>query len=94
MDIRYYFDEEMGLPHIYRHGITEDEVEEILNQPGYDRPLRNNARMALGQTRAGRYLKVVYVPDEDGEGVFIVTAYQITGNLLTAFRRWARRRGR
>jgi hypothetical protein len=94
VDIRYNLDVETELPHIYGHGVTEDEVEQILMRRGYDRPAGDNSRMALGQTRAGRYLKVVYVPDEDGKGVFIVTAHQMTGNLLTAYRRWARRRGR
>jgi hypothetical protein len=28
-----------------------------------DRPGREGARVALGQTRAGRYLRVIYVPD-------------------------------
>ena len=49
---------------------------------------------ALGQTEAGRYLRVVYVPDDDGEGVFVVTAYPIGGKQLQAFRRRRRRRGR
>ena len=94
MNIRYNFDEEMGLPHIYGHGVTEDEVEQILLRRGDDRPAENGARMALGQTRNGRYLVVVYVPDEDGEGVFVLTAYPLIGKLLEAHRRWKRRHGR
>ena len=35
--------------------------------------------MKLGQTGAGRYLQVVYVPDKDGEGVFVITAYELKG---------------
>jgi hypothetical protein len=50
--------------------------------------------MVLGQTRMGRYLVVVYVPDEDGEGVFVLTAYPLAGKLLEAHRRWKRRHGR
>ena len=43
---------------------------------------REGSRQALGQTGAGRYLRVVYVPDEDRSGVFIVTAYPLTGRAL------------
>ena len=42
----------------------------------------------------GRYLRVVYVPDEEGDGVFVVTAYPLAGRQLKAFRRRRRRRGR
>ena len=30
MDIRYFIDQETGLPHIYRHGVMEEDVEDIL----------------------------------------------------------------
>ena len=30
MNIRFYRDPETGLPRIYNHGVTEDEVEDIL----------------------------------------------------------------
>jgi hypothetical protein len=69
MDIRYYLDPECGDPHIYEHGVTELEVEQVLRGTGEDLPARQNSRMKLGQTHAGRYLQVIYVPDEDGQGV-------------------------
>ena len=53
MNIRYYIDAELNLPHIYEHRVTEDEVEDILSQPGEDRPGREGARVAIGQTKAG-----------------------------------------
>ena len=30
MDIRFYIDPETGYPHIYRHGVEEYEVEDVL----------------------------------------------------------------
>ena len=30
--------------------------------------------MALGQTEAGRYLKVIYVPDPEPGSMFVITA--------------------
>ncbi len=91
MDIRYHVDPDTGLPHISGHGVTEAEVEYVLRHPGDDRPGRDNSRHALGQTAAGRYLRVIYVPDEVGEGVFVVTAYDLRGNPLRAYRRRRRR---
>jgi hypothetical protein len=93
MDIRYFQDPETGLPHIYQHGVTEAEVEFILAHPGEDEPCSRGSRQALGKTAHGRYLRVIYVPDEVGDGVFVVTAYPLAGKQLKAYRR-RRRRGR
>jgi hypothetical protein len=94
MEIRYYLDPETGLPHIHDHGVTEAEVERILAQPGEDEICSGDSRQALGKTVDGRYLRVVYVPDEEGDGVFVITAYPLAGQQLKAFRRRHRRRGR
>ncbi len=69
-------------------------MEEVLARPGEDRPGSEGSRVALGQTRAGRYLKVIYVPDEDRAGVFVITAYELTGKPLQAYRRRMRRKRR
>lgn len=82
------------MPHIYGHGITEAEVEYVIRNPGEDIPGRDDSRQALGQTEAGRYLRVIYVPDPEPNSVFVVTAYELTGKPLAAFRRRRRRRGR
>ena len=34
MKIRYYIDPETKQPHIYNHGVNEDEVEDVLRKPG------------------------------------------------------------
>lgn len=91
MDIRYHTDPDTGLPHISEYGVTEAEVEYVLRHPGDDRPGRDDSRHALGQTAAGRYLRVIYVPDPVGDGVFVVTAYDLRGNQLRAYRRRRRR---
>ncbi len=94
MEVRYFCDPETGLPHIYEHGVTEGEVEWVLMHPGEDGPSSRGSRQAIGRTHSGRYLRVVYVPDEEGEGVFVVTAYALVGRQLHAFRRRQRRRRR
>jgi hypothetical protein len=92
MDIRFYEDPETRLPHIYGHGVTEEEVRQVLRSRGEDLPGTKNSRMKLGQTAAGRYLQVIYVPDEDPESVFVITAYELRGKARTAYRRRQRRR--
>lgn len=94
MDVRYYRDPETKLPHIYDHGVTEAEVEYVLAHPSEDEICSGNSRQSLGQTADGRFLRVIYVPDEEGDGIFVVTAYPLTGKPLKAFRRRQRRRGR
>jgi len=54
MNIRFYVDPETGAPHIYRHGIDEQEVIDVLSNPGEDRPGREGSRVVIGKTRAGR----------------------------------------
>lgn len=92
MDLRFHIDPETDEPHICSHGVTEDEVEEVLANPADEFSGRNGSRIALGQTKAGRYLQVVYVPDEHWRSVFVVTAYDLRGKALAAFRRRRRRR--
>jgi hypothetical protein len=87
VDIRYHIDAETGLPHIYDHGVSEVEVREILSGRCWVLRGRRRSKLAMGQTRSGRYLKVIFAPDEDGEGVFVITAYPLTGRGLAAFRR-------
>ncbi len=92
MELRYFIDPETGEPHIYQHGITEREVEQVYFGPGEDLPAANNARMKLGQTFAGRFLKIIYSPDSESDSVFIITAYELRGKAKTAFRRRRRRK--
>lgn len=91
MRLRFYVDPQSGLPHIYDHGVTEDEVHDVLARPGEDRPGADGSRVAIGQTRAGKFLRVVYVPDPDAGSAFVVTAFELRVNALTAYRRRRRR---
>ena len=92
MNIRYYIDTETGLPHIYRHEVDETEVEEVLAKPGEDRPGRDGSRVVIGQTSGGRYLRVIYVPDSASYSIFVITAYELQGKPLVAYRRRRRRK--
>ena len=92
MVIRFYIDPATGEPHIYHNNISEEEVEDILLSPSEDRPGRDDSRIALGQTLGGRFLRVIYVPDNAPESVFVITAYELVGPPLKAFRRRQRRK--
>ena len=92
MNLRFYIDPETDLPHIYGHQVDEREVEDVMRAPGEDRPGREDSRVAIGQTRAGRYIRVIYVPDPEPDSVFVITAYQLTGKPLMAYRRRRRRK--
>jgi hypothetical protein len=92
VDLRFYCDPETGEPHIYRHGVTEVEVEEVLASAADDFAGRGDARIALGQTDAGRHLQVVYIPDAGWRSAFVLTAYNLRGKALAAYRRRRRRK--
>lgn len=94
MELRFWDDPETGLPHIYNHGVTEDEVQQVVDRPGLNLRGKGNSRSIMGQTSAGRYLKVVFVPDADGDSGFVVTAYQLRGKALKAYRRARKRKKR
>ncbi|MEW6267449.1 MAG: DUF4258 domain-containing protein [Thermodesulfobacteriota bacterium] len=91
LKIRYYYDQETGQPHIWGHNVSPDEVLEVLRRPGEDRPGREGSRVAIGQTAAGRFLRIVYVADPEPDSVFVITAYELIGKPLAAYKR---RRGR
>ena len=92
MDIRYFIDPESGLPHIHRHGVTEEDVEDVLRRPIEDRPGRDGSRVALGRTESGRHLRIIYVPDPIPDSVFVITAYPLGWKALRALRRRHRRK--
>jgi hypothetical protein len=91
-EVRYYYEPGSHEPHIYAHGVTESEVEEALSRPIEDRPGREGARIAVGRTRAGRYLRVVYVRDPDPRSVFVITAYDLGPKAKRALRRRRKKR--
>jgi hypothetical protein len=92
MNIRFYLDPETGQPHIYDHRVNEKEVIEVLGRIGEDRPGKEGSRVAIGQTLSGRYLRVIYVPDPMPNSVFVITAYELKGKPLVAYRRRRRKK--
>ena len=92
LNIRFYIDPETGKPHIHNHGVKENEVEDVLSKPGEDRVGKEGSRIAIGQTTSGTYLRVIYVPDPEPNSIFVITAYELTGKPLIAYRRRRRKK--
>jgi len=61
-------------------------------RPDEDRPGKEGSRVAIGETSGGRYLRVIYVTDPEPDSLFIITAYELRGKPLTAFRRRRRKK--
>ena len=68
------------MPHIHNHEVSEDEVIDILDGPDEDRRGSEGTRVAVGQTRARRFLRVIYRQDKLAESLFVITAYEIRGS--------------
>jgi hypothetical protein len=94
MELRFWLDPENGMPHILGHGVTEDEVRQVFRRAGEEFAGRDQSRIRLGRTQAGRYLQVVYVPDTVGDGAFVVTAFDMTPKAKRAFRKRQWRKGK
>ncbi len=86
MKIRFYVDPETDEPHILNHDVDEEEVTEVLKNAGEDRPGRESSRVPIGKSHGGRYLRVIYVPDPEPDSVFVITAYELKGKPLAAYR--------
>jgi len=93
VQVRYHIDPTTGLPHIYQHNVSEQEVEDILNRPLQDIRGRDDSRIAIGQTGEGRYLRVIYVPDPVPDSVFVITAYELGPKAKRAIRRRRKKKG-
>lgn len=95
VELRFYIDPATREPHIYEHGVSEEEVEEVLSSPrAEERPGRNHSRVVIGSTVAGRILRVVYSSDPYPGTLFVITAYDVRGKPLAAYRRRQRHKRR
>jgi len=90
--IRYLEDHETGEPHIYKHDVCEDEVEEVLASAEEDLPARRNSRSIIGKTSTGRFLRIICVRNKEQGSIFVVTAYDLSPRQLIAYRRRCRKR--
>jgi len=83
--VRFFIDPHTGNPHLWKHNVTEDEALEVMANADGDRRSRNGTRVIVGQTDAGRYLRVFYFVD--GESVVVMTAFDLPPKQLRAFKK-------
>ena len=62
-------------------------MRDVLANSDEDRPGTGNSRVAIGRTEAGRILRVIYVRDPKPDSVFVISAYDLRGKPLVAFKR-------
>jgi hypothetical protein len=91
MEITFYIDPDTDEPHISGHGIETWEAVDVLLSPDMDYNGREGTRIAVGQTRNGRYMKVIYRRFEDGRRL-VITAVDLPPKAKAALRRKRRRR--
>ena len=93
MKIRFSRDPETELSRC-QSGVKKDEVVEVLSHSGEDRSGAEGARVAIGRAKSGRYLRIIYIAEPEREGVFVITAYELRGKPLLAYkgRRFRRRK--
>jgi hypothetical protein len=92
LKVRYYVDPRTDLPRIYRHDVSEMEVEQALARPAEDHLVDEDSRIAVGYTSTDRTLKVVYVLEPQADGMFVITACDLRGKPFFAHRRRRRRK--
>jgi hypothetical protein len=83
-----------GEPHIHDHHVTVYEVLEALHDSLERSSGTADTTVVIGRTRAGRVLKVIHAPSRDGNGIFVVTAYDLPARQMRALNRRLRRRQR
>ncbi|HEY1186558.1 MAG TPA: hypothetical protein VGE74_02825 [Gemmata sp.] len=80
---------------IHGNDVVEKHAYAVLAHPGENLPGFDGCGMALGQIMPREsYLRVLYVPDPDSGGVFVLTAMRLRGAVLRACRARQRTRGR
>ena len=92
MNLGFYVDSETDAYHIIKHRVEESEVYEVFENPGEDRKADNGARKLIGHTKAGRYLRVIYVRDQVPDSYFVITAYDLPAKQIQAYRRRKRKK--
>jgi uncharacterized DUF497 family protein len=70
-------DPDGNLEHCAQHGVTKEEVEQVLQNATDEDVSRSSGRpVVFGDTVAGRHLMVVYEQVDD-DAVYPVTAYEV-----------------
>ncbi|HEX4793213.1 MAG TPA: hypothetical protein VH370_05445 [Humisphaera sp.] len=91
MRIRFHRNAD-GEPHIHDHHVEVSEVLDVLDNPLERASGGADTTIVIGRTRGGRVLKVIHAPSRDGDGIFVVTAFDLPAKQVRALNRRLRRR--
>jgi hypothetical protein len=91
MKLRFHVDSS-GELHIWKHNIRESEVADAMVDPLESIRGRGDSIISIGVTRAGRYVKVIYSPDKLGDGIFVITAFEVPPKQVRGLKRRLKRR--
>jgi uncharacterized DUF497 family protein len=84
-------DPETNEPHFAKHGVSEQEAIDVLEDPDLVLKGAEDTYSAFGQTRGGRWLRVIYV-QRSPETARIITAYTPRPKAVRATRRRIRKK--
>lgn len=69
-------DPDGNIQHIAEHGLSQDEVEEVLNYPtGHDKSNSSGRPIAFGYTSTGKFIAVIY-EEFEAAVLYPVTAFE------------------
>jgi hypothetical protein len=93
VNLRSYRNPETDAPHIYDHGVSEEEVEDVLVRRFAEiRAGRGGSYSALGPTTSGRFLRVIFRREEDRDTLFVITAFEPGPTAIQGYRRRRRKK--
>jgi len=91
MEFHFLIDRDTERPHVENHHIETWEAIDVLKKPDFDYNGRESTRIAIDQTRNGRYLRMIYRRIEKEDARFIITAYDLPPKARAALRRRKRK---
>ncbi len=77
MQVRWWIWDDSNRAHIARHGVYEDEAEEVAETATRTEAVQAGKLLAWGKTAEGRYLLVVYAIRSRQRG-YVITARDMT----------------
>ena len=92
MRVRRWIWDERNRAHIARHGVYEDEAEEVIETATLTEAVQAGKLLAWGKTAEGRYLLVVYTI-RGRQGAHVITARDMTAKEKKRLRGLFRRKG-
>jgi uncharacterized DUF497 family protein len=77
MEYEIYFDTYIGMSHIDKHGVSEEEIDEFFNESLiFEQKRDDGSFIAVGKIKSERYLQIIF-RKKTKNVYFIITAYDL-----------------